>query len=225
MTPSSIYTKPLQFPSEENQVVPSKSLDTSDTLIKSHSGKFKPGEAILVSVVPDTSSFLNGIYKIDDNGNIDFPVIGNIQILQMTESQLIDTIKNRCIDYLPFPNLTISSMIRLSLFGGFQRPGLYWIDSKKSLWDAIQISGGLLREDGLKLLRWERDGKVISNSLVQYFQSGISLSQIGFQSGDQLCITSSPKREFSFRENILPFITLFLTAISTGATIYSLQKE
>jgi protein involved in polysaccharide export with SLBB domain len=185
---------------------------------------YKPNEAVSIQVFPDSTSFFNNIYKIDDNGCIIFPVIGNLQISTMTESQLIDTIKSRCIDYLPFPNIKISSLIRLSLFGGFYKPGLYWVDSRNSIWDAIQLAGGLQREDGLKLLRWERNGKIVSNNLINQFQSGESLKSMGFQSGDQLCITSRPKTEFSFREDVFPLFTLFLTTLTTGLTIYNLTK-
>lgn len=186
---------------------------------------YKPGEAILIQIFPDSSSFLNGLYKIDDSGCIDFPVIGTIQIHKMSPSQLIDTIKLRCIDYLPFPNIRVSPLMRLSLLGGFYKPGLYWIDSRNSIWDAVQIAGGLQREDGLKLLRWERDGKVISKNMINQFQSGASLQSIGFKSGDQLCVTSRPKTQFSFREHFLPFFTLFLTTLTTGITVYRLSQE
>ena len=33
---------------------------------------FKPGEAINLKITPDSTSFLNGIYKIDNDGYIDF---------------------------------------------------------------------------------------------------------------------------------------------------------
>lgn len=185
---------------------------------------FKPNEAVSIQVFPDSTSFFNGVYKIDEQGCINLPVIGKLYITDLSESALIDTIKSRCIDYLPFPNINISPMIRLSLFGGFYKPGLYWIDSQNSLWDAIQMAGGLMREDGLKLLRWERDGKVISNNLISLYQSGTSLKSIGFCSGDQLCITARPKVELSFREHFVPFFTLFLTALSTGLSIYTLSR-
>lgn len=188
------------------------------------SSVFMPNEAVSIQVIHDSTSIFNGIYKIDERGYVNIPVIGNLSISHLSISQLIDTIKIRCIDYLPYPNIRVTPLMRLSLLGGFYKPGLYWIDSRNSLWDAIQLAEGFQREDGLKLLRWERDGKVISNNLTRVFQSGASLRSIGFKSGDQLCITSQPKTEFSFREHLVPFFTLFLSTLSTGLTIYTLSR-
>ncbi len=185
---------------------------------------FIPNEAVSIQIIHDSTSIFNGIYKIDERGYVNIPIIGSLSISHLSESELIDTIKIRCIDYLPFPNIRITPLMRLSLLGGFYKPGLYWIDSRSSLWDAIQLAGGFIREDGLKLLRWERDGKVISDNLTSVFQSGVSLHSIGFKSGDQLCITARPKTEFSFREHLVPFFTLFLSTLSTGLTIYTLSK-
>jgi polysaccharide export outer membrane protein len=185
---------------------------------------FKPNEAISVQIIHDSTSIFNGIYKIDERGYVNMPIIGHLSITHLSVSQLVDTIKTRCIDYLPFPNIRITPLMRLSLLGGFYKPGLYWIDSRSSLWDAIQLAEGFQREDGLKLLRWERDGKIISKDLTSIFQSGVSLQSIGFKSGDQLCITARPKTELSFREHFVPFFTLFLSTLTTGLTIYSLTR-
>lgn len=185
---------------------------------------FIPNEAVSIQIIHDSTSIFNGIYKIDENGYVNIPIIGNLSISDLSESELVDTIKIRCIDYLPFPNIKITPLMRLSLLGGFYKPGLYWIDSRSSLWDAIKLADGFQREDGLKLLRWERDGKVISDKLTSVFQSGASLQSIGFKSGDQLCITSRLKTEFSFREHLVPFFTLFLSTLTTGLTIYTLSR-
>lgn len=185
---------------------------------------FKSGEAVFIRIYPDSTSFLNGIYRIDDKGCIDLPVIGSLQVNNMSEQQLVDTIKVSCIDYLPFPNIKITSLIRVSLLGGFYKPGLYWVESKNSLWDAIYLAGGLQREDGLKLLRWERDGKIVSRNLIQLFQSGGSLESMGFQSGDQLIVTSRPKSQF-FREYFIPLTTLLFTTITTVMSIYSISRD
>ncbi len=213
------------YPSQDSTSY-SSTLQRNSTLEESFNqvSVFIPNEAVSIQIIHDSTSIFNGIYKIDERGYVNIPIIGNLSISNLSVAQLIDTIKVRCIDYLPFPNIKVTPLIRLSLLGGFYKPGLYWIDSRSSLWDAVQLAEGFHREDGLKLLRWERDGKVISNNLTGVFQSGASLRSIGFRSGDQLCITSQPKTEFSFREHFVPFFTLFLSTLSTGLTIYSLSK-
>ena len=43
---------------------------------------FLPGDAILLNAYPDTSSFLNGVYPIDSQGNIEFPMGERIIFLE-----------------------------------------------------------------------------------------------------------------------------------------------
>ena len=59
---------------------------------------FIPGDAILLSTYPDTSSFLNGIYPIDDQGYIEFPIGDRINISRMNMDTLLKYLSASCID-------------------------------------------------------------------------------------------------------------------------------
>jgi protein involved in polysaccharide export with SLBB domain len=183
-------------------------------------------DAIKISVYPDSLLFLNGFYRIDNNGCVDLPVKGIVSIRDKTNKQFIDYLKNEYTDYLKYPNINIKPFIRVSFWGGFANPGLYWVEPSNSLWDAIQIAGGNPREDGLSKIRWERDGKIISDNIIKDFQSGISLTNMGFKSGDQLCSTAQPKRLFweKFREDVVPILSITLTALTTSLTAYSTYR-
>jgi polysaccharide export outer membrane protein len=201
--------------SDNGQSIPANSSLTGTT-------QFRPGDAVKITVYPDTAAFPNGVYRIDSQGRIDLPILGLIDIQSMTPVELKDTVKNTFINFLPHPNISIRPLIRISLLGGFFRPGLYWIDPRASIWDAVQMAGGIEREDGVGLLRWERSRKLVSSDCVPVFQSGESLSEIGFQSGDQLWVTSRPKRQSweIFRQEIVPVATTLITTVSSILTLY-----
>ena len=146
----------------------------------------KSGEAIRIYAFPDTNSFINGFYPVDGKGRIYLPIIGKMDVSGMSEKTLLDTLKAQYITYLRYPNLQVRRLIRLSLLGGFQRPGLYYIDPDYSIWDAVYQTGGTIREDGLLRMRWERDRKIVARDIIPLYQSGRPLSSIGFRSGDQL---------------------------------------
>ena len=79
-----------------------------------------------------------------------------------------------------------------------------------------------MREDGMKKINWERDGKIIDKKLLSPLESGVSLKTVGIQSGDQLWITHIPKRdgwEF-FTTDILPVLSVSVSALSAVATLF-----
>ncbi len=185
--------------------------DVSAQKIKAH--PFTPGDAISISTFPDTSSFLNGVFPIDQDGMVEFPIAGKVKISTMTIDGLKRYLQTEFKDYLKYPNLYIKPLVRISLLGGFQRPGLYYIDIKNSLWQAVHTAGGTLLEDGIYDMHWERDGDEQSNHIVAFFERGISLERMGFHSGDQIWTPSPDRRTiWDTIRDVMPILT-FTTSI------------
>lgn len=229
----SIRTKPVDT-NVSNSPIPVSTDSTlrssrNDSLLKiSHYPfpYFIEGDAIKVTIYPDSALFLNGFYTIDKSGYVDLPILGLVPIKGKTRNEFIDFLKKEYSDYLRYPNINVNSYMRVSFFGGFYRPGLYWVENRNSLWDALQLAGGVNREDGLKKIRWERDGKIISYNVIKDFQTGNSLQSMGFKSGDQLCVTFKPKELFwgTFRQEVLPLFTFTLSSLVTAASLYQAYK-
>lgn len=187
---------------------------------------FLAGDAIQITVYPDTTSFPSGIYPVDGDGYIDLPVIGYLKVTNMSSDNLYDTLKTTFAELLRYPYIKIRPLTRITFMGGFRRPGDYWIDPHYSLWQAMQMAGSTIRSDGLVKLRWQRDKEAVSKDLVTDFQSGKSLYQLGFRSGDQIYVTSKPERNRweVFRTEILPVLTITMTTLLTAASIYQTYR-
>jgi hypothetical protein len=125
--------------------------------------------------------------------------------------------------FIRYPYIVVRPLLRISLFGGFARPGLYYVDPHVTLWDAVRLGGTTVRKDGLNKMVWERDHSIIQKDVVPYFQSQKSLYQIGFQSGDRLSVTNKPEltKWEMFRTDILPFLSIVLSAAMSAATLYN----
>ena len=54
---------------------------------------FKPGDGVFISTLPDSLGYLNKAFPIDDQGYVDFPIIGKVKVTRMTEQELVDFIK------------------------------------------------------------------------------------------------------------------------------------
>jgi len=143
-----------------------------------------------------------------------------MEVSSMSEKAFLDTLKAVYINYLRYPNLQVRHLIRISLLGGYQRPGLYYIDPDNSIWDAVYLTGGTTREDGLKRMKWERSRQIVAEDIIPYYQSGKSLRSIGFKSGDQLWTPVEPKRswwDLAFRD---VFLSQVFPILTTTASLY-----
>ena len=183
---------------------------------------FLAGDAVKITVFPDTTSFPSGLYTIDGEGYADIPVLGYLKITSMTSTQLEDTLKRAFAEILRYPNVRARPLLKITLLGGFQRPGLYWIDPHATLWQTIQLGGSTIRSDGIKKIKWEREQSHVSTNLVPYFESRNSLYQIGLKSGDRLIVTPRAERTGweVFRTDVLPMVTISLSTFLTAATVY-----
>jgi len=173
---------------------------------------FIPGDGILINTFPDTSSFLNRPFPIDNLGRVEFPMIGKVKITDMNISELQDFLKNKFKSYLRFPNVLVKPMIRLSVLGGVPNPGLFYVDHDQSLWEVMYGVGGTVDEDGLKDMRLERDTDVVFDNLIPFFEKGVSLKNIGIQSGDQIWVPT-PGRPNIWQQirEIIPVATLLVS--------------
>jgi protein involved in polysaccharide export with SLBB domain len=178
---------------------------------------FQAGDAIQISVYPDTASFLHGTFPIDGEGFISLPIKGKVKISNMSESNFIEYLNENFSQYIKTPTIQVRPLVRASLIGGFTTPGLYYVDYNSTLWQLIQKGHGIAHEDGLKKMKWQRNDKTIQKNIIPYFESGKSLREIGFHSGDQLIVPVPDTR--SFLEKAAMFLP-FISTVLAGYTLY-----
>ena len=184
---------------------------------------FKPGDGLFVNTFPDSNSFLNRVFPIDDRGYAEFPIVGKVDVSRMSEKQVADFIKQTFKNYLRYPNVYVKPMVRISMLGGFQRPGLYYVDLNNSLWDAVYLTGGPVIEDGVNEMHWQRNEDDRTSNISKLFESGISLRAMGFKSGDQVWTPSPDARTFwDAVADVMPILT-FATSVFIMYNTYRSQ--
>ena len=104
-------------------------------------------------------------YKVDTEGNIEFPILGTIHAAGMSRKQLSSYIKQRLIDgdLVKDPIVTIQFLNnKVSVLGEVARPGSFDISEKRiTLFDALSMAGDLTiygRRDRVAVIR-EANGK------------------------------------------------------------------
>jgi len=183
---------------------------------------FHCGDAVGISVLPDTAAFLSGQFPIDDDGCIDLPIVGRKPVTSITPEELVNYIKNSYVQYMRYSSVRVQPLIRLELMGGFQRPGFYYFSPHTSFWEVFRMAGAPIREDGIEKLKINRAGAIIDFDPILSVQNTKSLRQMGILSGDQIRVTVQPLKTTweGFKDDVLPVISLALSVAATTLTAY-----
>ena len=103
-------------------------------------------------------------YLVDNDGSIDFPILGRLQIEGMTKGELEAMIKERIkSNFTTEPIVTVRmANYKVTVLGEVAAPGVHTISNEKvNVFEALALSGDLTvygKRDGVKLIRENVDG-------------------------------------------------------------------
>lgn len=104
-------------------------------------------------------------YLVDNEGNIDFPVIGTIQLGGLTKSEAEQLIKEKLSpQFHKMPIVTVRmTNYKISVLGEVARPGMFTVNNEKvNIFEALALAGDMTIygiRDNVKLVRENSDGK------------------------------------------------------------------
>lgn len=86
-------------------------------------------------------------YLVDENGNIDFPFVGSINVATLTTAQAAAKIQKALSDYVSNISVTVKYIDnQVTVIGEVQRQGVYnFTQDKISIYEAIGLGGGITR--------------------------------------------------------------------------------
>ena len=104
-------------------------------------------------------------YLVDQNGDIDFPILGRLHVEGLTRMQVTELIKQKLMneDLIKDPIVTVQFLnVKVSVMGEVARPGTFDISGDRiTLLEALSMAGDLTiygRRDRVAVIR-EKDGK------------------------------------------------------------------
>jgi polysaccharide export outer membrane protein len=124
-----------------------------------------PNDIVLVKVFEDPD--LDSQHRISQDGTINFPLIGVVQISGRTVTQAANTIRDRLLrGYLRNPQVRVNviqyASRRITILGQVQKPGSYVLPNEErvDLLQAIAMAGGFTRlaDEGRVLIRRNING-------------------------------------------------------------------
>lgn len=166
-------------------------------------------------------------YTVDDQGNIDFPVIGEVHVAGLDRSQIAKLIKRKIVDggYIDNPQVSVSfSNLHYSVIGEVSAPGNYYITNDKvTLLDALATAGDLTiygKRDGVYITRTV-DGKR-TTSKVDLTKSDFYDSPMFYiQQGDVVYVEPNNTRagQSSINENNLKSVGMWMSIASFAMSL------
>ena len=103
-------------------------------------------------------------YLVDNNGNIDFPVLGTLHIGGLTKSQAENMIKEKLKTYIkenPIVNVRMTNY-KISVMGEVAKPGTFTITNEKvNIMEALAMAGDMTvygQRNKVKLIREDAQG-------------------------------------------------------------------
>lgn len=154
------------------------------------------------NMASNTSGNISG-YTVDSNGNIDFPVLGKINVLGLTRAETSDYIRHLLVEsrQIKDPIVTVEFMnLGFSVLGEVSRPGRYRIDRDEfTIFDAISLAGDLTingERQNVTLVRDSGTDKetVYTMDLTQSYQV-YSSPAFFIQQGDLIYVVPNEKRQ------------------------------
>lgn len=164
-------------------------------------------------------------YLVDNNGEIDFPVLGKIKVIGMTTRECEALLRDKLKPYLKeTPLVTVSSSnYKFSVLGEVNHPGTYTVqDEKVTIFEAIAQAGDMtlfsIRDD-VQLLREDSEGR---RQIIHLNLNDANITQSPYfylQQNDVIYVkpTKAKVRTNTFNSNASMWITILsvLTSIST----------
>ena len=168
-------------------------------------------------------------YLVDQNGDIDFPILGKIHVEGLTRMQVTELIKQKLMseDLIKDPIVTVQFLnFKVSVMGEVTRPGTFDISGDRiTLLEALSMAGDLTiygRRDRVAVIR-EKDGKrrILYHDLrsSDIFQSPCYY----LQQNDIVYVAPNKAKTGQSRINSNNSVGVWLSAVSVLASITSLM--
>lgn len=165
-------------------------------------------------------------YLVDNNGYIDFPVLGKLRVVGLTKSETENLVKSKLKDYLkeePVVNVRFINY-KISVIGEVNRPSTFTIANEKvNVFEALAMAGDLTiygLRNNVKLIREDQSGvkQIITLNLND---ANVVLSPYYYlQQNDILYVT--PNKAKAKTSDITASTSLWVSATSILVSVASL---
>ncbi len=173
-------------------------------------------------------------YLVDNNGTIEFPVLGNLKVGGLTKAECEKLIHDKIMPYLNAkenPVVTVRmANYKISVLGEVNRPGMFTVSNEKiNIFEALAQAGDLTIygvRDNVKLIRENAKGRKEIHTVVLNDASLINSPYYYLQQNDILYV--EPNKVKARNSTVGQTTTLWFSAtsilISMASLLYNILK-
>ena len=172
-------------------------------------------------------------YTVDSKGDIDFPVVGKIQVAGLTREEIAEKVKKSLVDasLVKDPTVTVGlSNLHYSMMGEVAKPGQYAIEEEKvTILDAISKAGDLTiqgKRNDVMVLRQENGHQKIYKINLCSGRDIFSSPAYYLQQNDVVYVTpnDTKKRSSTLNGNTVQSTGFWLSISSLLVTVLTFLK-
>jgi polysaccharide export outer membrane protein len=188
---------PEVSPVEETTV--NYSLPQRSALIGAHSKEYRIGVDDEVEISVYGQKELKKTQDVRPDGNIAFPLIGDVQASGLTPDELRDQIEQKLSEYVRSPSVTVVIVTykskKVSILGEVKTPGLLRLSSEISMLEGISRVGGITDNADLQGSMLVRDGKILPVNFKKLLRQGDLTQNVILKSEDVVLIPNVSLRK------------------------------
>lgn len=191
------------IPSKGNYSAPATSATPSspDYLLR-------PGDQLSIVVTQQqelgNSSTNQTPFTVRPDGNVSFPLVGEIHAEGMTVASFTDAIADALSRYIVNPAVTVNitklGTVRVYVFGEAKKPGAFELDKGHTVMDAIGAAEGFTRDTAKKkiyLIHQDEPKSLIPVNLNNMLRTGDMSENYVMREGDILYLTRNHRIDFA----------------------------
>lgn len=178
---------------------------------------------------PSGTSSTSNLFKIDKNGDVELPAVGDIHVEDLTIKEAQSKIRDLLEDYLksPLVRITLQTPFEFTVLGEVARPGRYaLVGEELNILEALGTAGDLTHyadRGNIKVVRKKKNGEPYIVKVNILDEKLLTQPEYNLRSEDIIIV--DPLKAQSIRENQWFFITSVISSISTiSLLIWNLNR-
>lgn len=156
------------------------------------------------------ANFHNVDFIVDGEGHIHVGSFGPIQVANLTVAEVKATLEQKFRTFGKDLIIIVVPLIRVVLRGEFGNAGMYRFSPNTSFWDVVAAGGGMSNSLAAENMYVMRKGEIIYADFWESLHSGISLRELGIQSGDEIIAPRINRVSF---DAIMRYVNFFASLI------------
>ncbi len=168
----------------------------------------RPGDELNIVVTQQqdlgNSSTNQSPFVVRPDGNVSFPLVGEIHAEGMTVSQFTDVLQQGLARYIVDPDVAVNisklGRVRVYVFGEVRKPGAVELEKGHTVIDAIGAAQGFTRDTAKKkifLIHQDQPKSLIPINLNNMLKTGDMSQNVTLREGDILYLTKNHRIDFA----------------------------